>query len=83
MRLHFGGSNTLSVELREKLRELRETIHFVTILCSEKDNGGSRAFNVSSFQATGNESLNIPPAKMICLEDLEKTVLGLVKKSLD
>ena len=34
-------------------------------------------------QATGNESLNIPPAKMIRLEDLEKTVLGLVGKSLD
>ena len=35
------------------------------------------------LQATGNESLNIPPAKMICLEDLEQTVLGLEKKSLN
>ena len=35
------------------------------------------------LQATGNESLNIPPAKMIRLEDSEKTVLGLVKKCLD
>ena len=35
------------------------------------------------LQATRNESLNIPPAKMIRLEDLEKTVLGLVKKSLN
>ena len=35
------------------------------------------------LQATGNELLNIPPAKMIRLEDLEQTVLGLVKKSLD
>ena len=35
------------------------------------------------LQATGNESLNIPPAKMIRLKDLEQTVLGLVKKSLN
>ena len=34
-------------------------------------------------QATGNESLNLPLVKMIHLEDLEQTVLRLVKKSLD
>ena len=34
-------------------------------------------------QATGNEPLNIPLVKMIRLEDLEQTVLGLVKKNLD
>ena len=35
------------------------------------------------LQATGNKLLNIPPAKMVCFEDLEQTVLRLVKKSLD
>ena len=34
-------------------------------------------------QATRNKSLNPPPAKMINLKELEQTVLGLVKKSLD
>ena len=34
-------------------------------------------------QATRNKSLNIPTVKIIRLEDLEQTVLGLVKKSLD
>ena len=40
--MRFGGSNTLSVKLRE-------TIYFVTILRLEKNNGGSRAFSVSGF----------------------------------
>ena len=34
-------------------------------------------------QATGNESLDLPLAKVIHLNKLEQTVLGIVKKSLD
>ena len=36
-----------------------------------------------TFQVSQNKPFNPPPAKMICLKQVEQIVLGLVKKTLE
>ena len=72
--MRVGETNTLSVELTEKWN-FREYLRRYTRTMAEQE--------PQVPQTSGSEPGNPPPAKMIRLENLEQTVLGLVKKGFE